>query len=176
MVLIVHAHPYPGRSRATAALLRAVEGRPGIEVRRLYELYPDFDLDLPGEHAALRRARALVLLHPLYWYSVPALMKHWFDAVLLTDFEPGGGRDALEGKPCLWATTTGRGEYRAGGLHGHEFAAFAPPIEMTARYCGMRWEEPFVLHEGASLADDALAEAGARFAARVAALAEAEAP
>jgi len=176
VVLIVHAHPYPSRSRATAALLAALDGLAGIEVRRLYELYPDFDVDVAGEHAALRRARAVVLLHPLYWYSVPALLKHWFDAVLLTDFDGDKGRSALEGKPCLWATATGRGEYGTGSVHGHPFAAFTPPIEMTARYCGMTWQEPFVLHEGASVDETALRAAAARFRARVAALVAVPAP
>lgn len=169
MVLVVHAHPYPRRSRATAALLAALDGLGGTEVRRLYELYPDFDIDAAAEHAALGRARAVVLLHPLYWYSVPALLKHWFDAVLLTQFgAEGGGRAALEGKPCLWATTTGRGEYHEGGVHGHSFGAFAPPIEMTARYCGMRWQEPYVLHEAHAIDDAALRHAASLFRARVA--------
>lgn len=171
MVLIVHAHPYPSRSRSTAALLGAVEGGEGVEVRSLYRLYPDFDVDLAAEHAALRRAQALVLLHPLYWYSVPALLKHWLDSVLLTDFsDADGGRAALQGKACLWATATGRGEYGESGLHRHPFAAFAPPIEMTARFCGMRWVEPFVLHDGGALDAAGLQEAASRFAARVASL------
>jgi glutathione-regulated potassium-efflux system ancillary protein KefF len=174
MILVIHAHPYPSRSRATAALLAALEGLPDTEVRRLYDLYPDFDIDVAGEHEALRRAKALVLLHPLYWYSVPALLKHWFDAVLLTDVTQGAAGSGLEGKPCLWATVTGRGEYVEGGVHGHRFEAFAAPIEMTARYCGLRWQPPFVLHEGAALDDAALANAAAEFRARVAALAALE--
>jgi glutathione-regulated potassium-efflux system ancillary protein KefF len=171
MILVVHAHPYPRQSRGTAALLAALEGDARVEVRRLYELYPDFDVDPVAAQASLRRAGALVLLHPLYWYSVPALLKHWFDQVLLSGFAHSGGEE-LRGKPCLWAACTGRGEYREGGLHTHAFEAFAAPIEATARYCGMRWAEPFVLHDPATIDDERLREAGARFRERVAALEE----
>jgi glutathione-regulated potassium-efflux system ancillary protein KefF len=83
MVLVVHAHPYPARSVAGAELLAALRGLPDLEVRSLYQLYPDFDIDAEAERRALERARLVVLLHPLYWYSVPALLKQWFDVVLV---------------------------------------------------------------------------------------------
>ena len=45
MLLLVFAHPYPDRSRANQALLEAVRGLAGVEVRSLYDLYPGFDID-----------------------------------------------------------------------------------------------------------------------------------
>jgi glutathione-regulated potassium-efflux system ancillary protein KefF len=170
VILVVHAHPYMHQSVGTAALLHAIDGRGGIEVRRLYELYPDFDIDPAAEQDALRRATALVLLHPLYWYSVPALLKHWLDQVLLTSFAHGEGGSELHGKPCLWATLTGRGQYGTGGAHTHGFEAFAAPLEATARYCGMRWLPPFVLHDPHMLPKEALEAAAGRFRARIEAL------
>ena len=56
MILIVRAHPYPQRSRAGRALLEAVHDLPDLEVRSLYDLYPDFDIDVAAEQAALARA------------------------------------------------------------------------------------------------------------------------
>jgi glutathione-regulated potassium-efflux system ancillary protein KefF len=167
VILVIHAHPYPHQSRGTAALLASLEGRSGLQVRKLYDLYPDFDIDFAAEQEALRGAAAVVLLHPLYWYSAPALMKHWFDQVLLTGFAHGEGGTALQGKACLWATTTGRGEYGDGGIHTHAFRDFAAPIEATARYCGMRWLPPFVLHDPHLLDPGALRQAAAGFRARV---------
>src|SRR6185295_5505982 len=64
MILVVHAHPYPKRSRAIAALLAAVRDLPGLEVRSLYELYPDFDIDHAAERAALEKAKLVIWLHP----------------------------------------------------------------------------------------------------------------
>ncbi|WP_294260770.1 NAD(P)H-dependent oxidoreductase [Propionivibrio sp.] len=75
MILIVRAHPYPQRSRAGRALLEAVHDLPDLEVRSLYDLYPDFDIDVAAEQAALARADLVVWLHPIYWYSAPAMLE-----------------------------------------------------------------------------------------------------
>jgi len=172
MIVVIHAHPYPARSRAGAALLAAVSGLPTVEVRSLYALYPDFDIDAATERGAIGRATALVLLHPLYWYTTPALLKHWFDAVLTKGFAYGEGGTALHGKTCLWAVTTGGDTqaYSAEGRHRHELAAFIPVVEQTARYCGMTWAEPFVVHGAHQVSDAELADAARRFRERVEAL------
>lgn len=170
MIQVLYAHPYPSRSRGCAALLAGVSRVSGVEVRSLYEMYPDFDIDRRAEQAALRKASAVVWMNPLYWYGVPALLKHWFEKVLLEGFAYGEGGDALRDKPCLWVATTGGGKYARGGVHDHAFADFVPPLEMTARYCGMRWEDPFVVHGVAQLSDDELRGQASRLAERVEAL------
>ena len=168
MVLVIYAHPYPRRSRACAALLEAVRGLPGLEVRALYDLYPDFDIDVGAEQSALERARLVVWLHPLYWYTVPGMMKHWFDVVLLGGWAHGDGGLALKGKEVLWATTTGDVEkYALTGAHAHPFEAFVPVVEQTARYCHMRWLEPFVVHDSHGMTDEMLAQQAQRFLKRI---------
>ena len=165
MILVVYAHPYPASSRACAALLEAVRGREGVELRSLYDLYPDFDIDGDAERSALERARLVVWLHPFYWYSVPALLKHWFDHVLIKGWSHGEGGGALAGKDCLWVTTTGGGEeaFSPEGRHGHAFEAFTPPMKQIARYCGMNWLDPVVVNGAHEVTPAALREAGARF-------------
>jgi glutathione-regulated potassium-efflux system ancillary protein KefF len=168
MVVVIYGHPYPRRSRAGAALLAAVRDLPDLEVRVLHDLYPDFDIDVAAEQAALERASLVVWLAPLYWYSVPAMMKHWFDQVLLGGWAHGEGGDAMKGKECLWAATTGDVEkYALTGAHAHPFEAFVPVVEQTARYCHMKWLEPFVLHDSGELTDEALAHAGQKLRARI---------
>src|SRR4051812_38515621 len=110
MIDLVFAHPYPNRSRANRVLLAAVRDLPGVEVHSLYDLYPDFSIDVEAEQDALKRARLIVWQHPLYWYSVPGLMKHWFDKVLARGWAYGEGGTALVGKTCLWVTTSGGDE------------------------------------------------------------------
>ena len=166
--LILYVHPYPRRSRGCAALVTALRDLPGVELRTLYELYPDFDIDVAAEHAALRAARRVVWLAPLYWYSVPALLHVWFEKVLMTAIAPAPGSQPLEDKECLWAVTTGGGSYRRGGRHDHEFSDFVPPIEMTARYCGMRWLDPFVVHDPDALDEAALRARALELRARLA--------
>ena len=161
MIVVIHAHPYPSRSRACAALVEAIRGLPQLEMRALYDLYPDFDVDPAAEQAALARAGLVVWLHPLYWYTVPGLMKHWFDEVLVGGWAHGEGGTALAGKDCLWVTTGGDAlAYTPEGRHAHPFAAFVPVVEQTARYCGMNWLEPFVVHGAHEVPDEALRQAG----------------
>ena len=169
MICVVFAHPYPSRSRANRVLRRSLPVLPEIEVRPLYDLYPDFDIDVAAEQAALARASLVVWMHPTYWYSVPGLLKHWFDQVLAHGWAYGDGGRALHGKHCLWVTTTGGdgAEYSSAGMHERPFASFVPPVEETARFCGMHWEEPFVVH-GAHLLDETqLAARGVELASRL---------
>lgn len=163
MILVVYAHPYPRRSRASRRLLEAILDLPGLAVHSIYERYPDFDIDIPAEQAALNQARLVVWLHPLYWYSPPGLMKHWFDKVLAYGWAYGPDSHALRGKHCLWVPTTGGDEhaYSSAGMHEHPFKDFVLPIEETARFCGMHWEAPQVLH-GAHLISDAALDAQAQ--------------
>jgi glutathione-regulated potassium-efflux system ancillary protein KefF len=147
-VVLIFAHPYPDRSIANRTLLEAVDGFEGIDVRSLYDLYPTFDIDVSREQAALQRAELVVLQHPMYWYSVPGLLKHWFDKVLARGFAYGQGGKALWGKRCWWVVTTGGDEqaFGAQGMHHRPFREFAPVVEQTALFCGMTWEEPFVVY------------------------------
>ena len=176
MILVIYAHPYPASSRACAALLEALRGRDGLEVRSLYELYPDFDIDGDAERAALERARLVVWLHPFYWYGAPALMKHWFDHVLVKGWAHGEGGAALRGKDCLWVTTTGGDEdaFTPQGRHAHPFEAFEPPIRQTARYCGMNWLAPIAVRGSHQVPAEALREAGRSVRSAIDAWAEAK--
>jgi len=168
-VLLLFAHPYPDRSRANRRLLGAAQGLDGVEVRSLYDLYPAFDIDVPAEQSALRRAYAVVWQHPLYWYSVPALLKHWFDKVLARGFAYGQGGDALTGKRCLWVVTSGGDEAAFGpqGMHRRPLDEFSPVIEQTALFCGMRWETPLVLYGAHRVADTVLDAAVSHYRERL---------
>ncbi|RYZ01120.1 MAG: glutathione-regulated potassium-efflux system ancillary protein KefF [Myxococcales bacterium] len=169
MLLLVFAHPYPDRSRANLALLRAVEDVEGVEVRSLYDLYPAFDIDVPAEQEALARARVVIWQHPIYWYAPPSLLKHWFDKVLLRGWAYGEGGDALRGKRCLWVATTG-GEpaaYGPDGMHRLPFSHYVPPVEQTARFCQMGWEEPIIVQGSHRLSDEELAAMGREYRRRL---------
>ncbi len=157
-MLIVHAHPHPSQSRVVKDLLSVLQSRPGAEVRSLYQLYPDFDIDVDTEQQALQRAQHIVWLAPVYWYSVPALMKHWIDQVLTHGWAYGRGGEALKGKACWWVTSAGGSEstYTPEGMHKRPFADYGTPIEHTARFCGMQWFPPFVVHGGHTTAPEVL--------------------
>ncbi len=147
-VLVLFAHPALSRSRVHRALLGAAGGLTSVTVQDLYEEYPDFDVDVAREQALLAAHDTVVLQHPLYWYSVPPLLKQWVDLALTHGWAYGSGGTALRGKALACAVSAGGGAagYRGDGLHGRTVAEFLAPIEATARLCGMRYLEPFVVH------------------------------
>jgi glutathione-regulated potassium-efflux system ancillary protein KefF len=148
VILVVYAHPHPRQSHANRILLDGVRELPGLTMHSLYDLYPDFAIDVGAERERLADAGLIVWQAPLYWYSVPALLKLWFEVVLTRGYAYGPGGTALADKSCLWVTTTGAESdaYTPGGRHAHEFGAFVPQIRQTARFCGMHWLEPLVVH------------------------------
>ena len=168
-IALVYAHPYPGRSVACKALVEAAGAVAGVDVRSLYTLYPDFDIDVAAERAALERAGLVMWLHPIYWYAVPGMLKHYFDVVLTKGWAYGEGGGALAGKACLWVATTGGSAeaYSDTGRHGHAFAHFAPPVEQTARYCAMHWLEPCIVHGAHEIGPEALEAAAAALRRRL---------
>jgi glutathione-regulated potassium-efflux system ancillary protein KefF len=169
MIVVIYAHPYPGRSRAGRALVEAIRTLPDLEVRSLYDLYPDFDIDVAGEQRALARADLIVWLHPFYWYSVPGLLKHWFDKVLERGWAYGSGAAALAGKHCLWVPTVGgaASTFAPGESNRKPFSNYVDPVEQTARFCGMQWQEPVIVFDSRVIQQAELARQAERLRERL---------
>jgi len=169
VILLLYAHPHPRRSVANRVLLDAVRELDGVTVHALYDRYPDFAIDVPAERERLASARLVIWQAPLYWYSVPALLKLWFEVVLTRGYAYGAGGTALEGKHCLWVATTGAEAeaYTDAGRHAHAFNAFEPHIRQTARYCGMQWLEPMVVHGAHRVGGEVLQAAGQTYRQRL---------
>ena len=169
MITVIYAHPHPLRSRGGRPLLDAVRTLPGVAVRSLYDLYPDFSIDVETEQRALAASRLVVWQHPIYWYSVPALLKLWFERVLAHGWAYGEGGTALRGKDCLWVATTGGPPdwYSPAGPHAHPFQEFEPPVRQTARFCGMNWLGEIVVLGAHRVGPDELATAARRYRERL---------
>jgi putative NADPH-quinone reductase len=159
-ILLLYAHPAHHHSRVNRRLIDAARTVPNVVVHDLYEIYPDFHIDVPFEQALLKDADLVVFQHPIQWYGMPSLLKEWVDVVLEDGWAYGRGGKALHGKDFWLVTTTGGSDqsYRETGCHGHPFSTFLPPYEQTAALCGMRWLPPFILH-GARQVDDAVVDA-----------------
>ena len=147
-VLILFAHPALQRSRVNRHLADAVSGLPGVTFHDLYEEYPDFLIDADREQELLRAHELVVLQHPFYWYSSPAMLKEWQDIVLEYGFAYGETGTALRGKRWLNAITTGGPPeaYHAGGFNRFTIRQLLAPFEQTAHLCGMTFLDPFVVH------------------------------
>ena len=164
-MLILAAHPDLAQSRVTRSLLDAVHELPGVELRELYRLYPDYAIDVAAEQVAVAEARLLVLLHPLHWYSMPALQKLWLDEVLRFGWAYGPGGEALKGKALWLVSSTGgaAASYQAEGYNAHPIDAFLLPYAQTARLCGMAYRPPLLLHGAHRASDAELARHAAAF-------------
>jgi glutathione-regulated potassium-efflux system ancillary protein KefF len=164
-VLVIAAHPRLAHSRVTARALAAARSLPRCEVRDLFALHPDYFIDVAAEQAALARARLVVWLHPVHWYSMPPLMKLWLDEVLAFGWAYGPGGRALAGKDLWLVCSTGgpASSYRPEAYNRYPFEAFLPPYDQTAALCGLRMLPPLVLHGAHRVADDAVQAHVSRF-------------
>ena len=164
-IYVIAAHPAWRESRVNRPLMDAASSLPRARMQDLYSSYPDYAIDVAREQAALENAQLVVLLHPIQWYSMPALQKLWLDEVLTYGWAYGEGGDKLQGKDLWLVATTGGPEasYHPQGYNRYFFDAFLPPYEQTAALCGMRFLPPLILHGAHAVGQDVVAQHVATF-------------
>jgi glutathione-regulated potassium-efflux system ancillary protein KefG len=147
-VLILFAHPALHKSRVNRRLIASVRGLDNVTINDLYEEYPTFDINVGREQELLLAHDVIVFQHPFYWYSSPAILKEWEDLVLEYGFAYGTGGTKLQGKLFLTAITTGAPPeaYCRTGFNCFTIRQLLAPFEQTAKFCGMRYLSPFVVH------------------------------
>lgn len=168
-IVVIACHPDLARSRVNRRLVEAAAATPGVDLRVLDRLYPDFHVDVAAEQQALAAAKLVAWVHPIHWYSMPPRMKLWLDEVFALGWAYGPGGRALAGKD-LWlvASTGGTDEsYAPTGHHRYYFDEFLHPYEQTAALAGMRWLPPMLLHGAHRVADAEIAAHAAVFAERL---------
>ncbi|NJL37987.1 MAG: hypothetical protein HC879_01320 [Leptolyngbyaceae cyanobacterium SL_5_9] len=147
-VLVVLAHPNFEKSRGNRALIEAICELPSVTIHHLYKQYSQWQIDVQAEQALLIQQDLIVFQHPLYWYSVPPLLKKWMDDVLTFGFAFGQDGTALKGKELMPVITTGGLPelYAAGGGANFTISELLRPIQQTATFCGMGYKTPFVVY------------------------------
>ena len=100
-------YPHLDKSRVKKTLAAAAVNAANVTVRNMYDLYPNFQIDVAAEQEVLKKADRVVFQFPTYWYSTPALMKQWEDDVLTHGWAYGSQGKALVGKEFVVATSTG---------------------------------------------------------------------
>ena len=157
-LLLLYAHPTPRGSYLNRYLVSRAATVPNVVVRDLYQLYPDFYIDVATEQEHLRKADVIIMQFPVRWFNVPSIIREWQDHVLTRGFAFGPDGDALKGKRFMAAVSTGGQEnsYQQGSPHGAALDSYLAPLVQTAVFCGMHVEAPFVVHGARDL------DAGAR--------------
>jgi glutathione-regulated potassium-efflux system ancillary protein KefG len=164
-IAILLFHPLLNKSRVNRVLLKAAEGLDGITIRIMYDLYPDFHIDIKEEQKMLLEHDVVVWQHPFYWYSSPSLLKEWIDIVLQHGFAYGREGKALSGKKILSAITSGgrREVYQEGGIRKYSINQLLAPFEQTVKLCNMEYLPPFMVHGTHLLDDMGIREAGLEY-------------
>ncbi len=146
-ILILFAHPALEKSRVHRRLIARIPQLPGLTFQDLYEAYPTFDIDVEREQALLESHDVIVLQHPFFWYSTPAILKQWQDLVLEHGWAYGSKGTALRGKRLFNLLTAGGREpgYHRDGHNGHTVRELLAPIEQTVRLCNMQYLPPYVI-------------------------------
>lgn len=146
-ILVLFFLPRFEDSLANSTLLRAISALPHVTVKDMYELYPDFHVDVKTEQADLEQHDIVLWMHPFYWYSCPPLMKQWIDLVLEIGWAYGPNGDALKDK---WIanvlTSAGSWEaYQKDGRNRYTYKELLAPFDQTAHLCQMEYLPPFVV-------------------------------
>ncbi|NVZ99493.1 NAD(P)H-dependent oxidoreductase [Pseudomonas gingeri] len=124
-------------------LVYALEQRLGVKSASLAA-------DIQGELDKLLRADLLILNFPIYWFSVPAILKGWIDRVLVSGVCYGGKRfydqGGLAGKKALVTVTLGGREHMFGedAIHGPLEDMLRPLLRGTLAYVGLDVLPPYV--------------------------------
>ena len=110
-----------------------------------------FSPDIQAELDKLQACDLLILQFPLWWFSVPAILKGWIDRVFVngTVYGAGGMRfdnGGLKGRKAMLAFTTGcfPDMMEADGLLGQRDVILWHLQHGTFGYAGMQVLEPFV--------------------------------
>lgn len=61
MILIIYAHPYPEKSTVNKLMLKLAANNTDVVIRSLYDLYPDFNINVEAEQKTVEQADLLVL-------------------------------------------------------------------------------------------------------------------
>lgn len=145
-VVIISGHPDLKNSVANKTILDEIAKKcPQAEIRKLDELYPDYQFDVKAEQAALEKADIIVFQYPMNWFGVPGLLKLYIDKVMEHGWAYGSKGTALEGKAFLASVTTGVPEagFSPEGFVGKTIEELSFPVAKFAANCKMDCKKIF---------------------------------
>lgn len=105
--------------------------------------------DVRRELDKLIAADLVIFQFPLYWYSMPAIMKGWIDRVLVSGYCYGGlrfyDRGGLQGKRAMLGVTLGGQPhmFSPDGVHGELDLLLSHVLRGTLGYVGFTVLPPF---------------------------------
>lgn len=141
--------------------------------------------DVEAEQRKVLAADAVIFLFPLWWYSMPAIMKGWFERVwaygLAYGYKGAGntyryGEGAFAGKRALLAVAVGGPEkdYTPRGINGPLDQLLFPVTHGSLFYPGMQVLPTFAVYDSVRMDEERIARVAADWARRLEGLFEEE--
>jgi NAD(P)H dehydrogenase (quinone) len=122
-----------------------------LEQKHAAQLDFAFSPDIVGEIEKVQQASIILFIFPLWWYSVPAIMKGWLDRTLAMGVAWDTGRiyekGLLRGKQAMVITNAGGPAefFKRDGRHKAAVNDILHPINHTTLgFCGLNVHESFV--------------------------------
>ena len=143
--LIIFAHTFWKNSKVNRALLEELKDNKNVNVHNLSVIYPDGKINsVKSEVTLLKEADNIIFQFPLFWYSMPSILKEWQD-IVLADILYGSEPKALENKTFKIITTAGseKSFYDTLDFNMNEILS---PINLSFKFIGVKIEEPFCIY------------------------------
>ena len=165
-ILVNVFHPHlDDQSRVNSSWVRELENFGDITINRQYSQYADWDINIEKEQQLLLEHDRIVFQHPFFWFSIPPLMKKWFDDVLTYGWAYGPGGTALKGKEWISAISAGgpTDAYQAGGYNNYSMSELLKPVQQTANLIGMISLPAYVFHGAVQATEDEIAASASEY-------------
>jgi NAD(P)H dehydrogenase (quinone) len=134
----------------------------------------EFPGDVLAEMKKFEAADLVIFNFPLWWYSMPAILKGWVDRVFASGFAYGGGRGVFEngvfkGKKALLTFTTGSPEnsYGADKPNGSIADMLFHIHHGMLGYVGMEVLDPFIAFSPGRISEEERKNYLASYSARL---------
>ena len=120
--------------------------------------------DIQAELELLKQCDLLILNFPMFWFSVPAILKGWIDRVFLSGVVYGGrnlyDRGLMAGKKAMLSFTLGGREHMFGqnSIHGDMNTMLRPLLQGSLGYAGFTVLDPFVAYHVPYISPEARAD------------------
>ena len=124
--LIIFAHTFWKDSKVNRALLEELKNNKNVNVHNLSVIYPDGKINsVKSEVELLKEADNIIFQFPLFWFSMPSLLKDKTFKIITT----AGGEKSF---------------YESSDFNINKILS---PINLSFKYLGLKIEEPFCIYE-----------------------------
>ena len=116
--------------------------------------------DIRAEIEKVEWCDLLIFNFPVFWFSVPAIMKGWIDRVFVSGRFYGGKRfydgGGMRGKKAMTTLTLGGQNHMFGedAIHGELDVMLRPILRGSLAYCGFTVLPPYVAYHVPYVSDE----------------------